>query len=75
MRLDEAGAERSSVVIVVSDTAMKGLLSSELTVKDAQELGVLVPVGGEASSRRVLAVVQNFLFKFRSSRMQKARLK
>lgn len=54
---------------------MKGLLSRELSIKDAQELGVLVPVGGEANRFRVLAVVQDFLRRFHDRRIQNTSLK
>jgi len=69
MQLHKADAERNSVVFIVSDTAMKGLLSNELSVRDAEELGVLVPVGGGASKLHILTLMQDLLTKFHSSHM------
>jgi hypothetical protein len=67
-------SDQSAVVVVVSDTAMKSLLSGELMVKDAYQLGLLVPVGDEVNRNRVLAVVQDLLVNFHESRIQKASL-
>jgi hypothetical protein len=73
-RLHMPDSDQSAVVVVVSDTAMKSLLSGELMVKDAYQLGLLVPVGDEVNRNRVLAVVQDLLVNFHESRIQKASL-
>ncbi len=75
LQMHRTNADNSAVIIIVSDTAMKGLLLNQLSIKDAQELGVLVPVGSEANRFRVLAVVQDFLRRFHDRRIQNASLK
>ena len=73
-RLHMPDSDRSTVIVVVSDTAMKYLLSGELTVKDAHGLGVLVPVGEEKNGIRILTVVQELLINFYESKIQQVSL-
>ena len=73
-RLHMPDSDQSTVIVVVSDTAMKYLLSGELTVKDAHRLGVLVPVGDEPNGNHILTVMQELLVSFYGSEIQKASL-
>ncbi len=57
----QAGAEGSEVVVIVSDTAMHGLLLHELTVADAQALGVLVATGDQPGKELALTAIEEWL--------------
>ena len=72
VQLHKTGEEESAVVTVVSDTAMMGLLLNQLSIEDAQELGMLVLIGDETNRDRVLAAVQEAMVRFHTIRIQSA---
>jgi len=74
VQLHKTGEEESAVVIVISDTAMNGLLLNQLSIEDAQELGVLVLIGDETNRYRVLTAVQEALARYNTIRVQTASL-
>ena len=51
---------------------MNGLLLNQLSVKDAQKLGVLILTGDEMNIYHVLTAVQNALARFHTIRIQSA---
>jgi len=51
---------------------MKGLLLNQLSIEDAQELGVLVLIGDETNRYRALTAVQETLARFHTIRIQSA---
>ena len=57
-RYHQMSAEDGELVIVVSDTAMWGLLIDELTVADAQALGVMVTSGDHPGKELALSAIR-----------------
>jgi hypothetical protein len=74
VQLHRSGQEESAVVIVVSDTAMKGLLLNQLSFRDAHKLGMLMLTGGEVDRYRVSTAIQDALARFHATRIQSAGL-
>jgi hypothetical protein len=61
VHLHQADAAGSEIVFIVSDTAMRGLLIDELTIADAQALGVLVATGDPPGRELALASIAEWL--------------